>query len=266
MTQELEFLPPDIAQLLARGTAMVEPPEHVRSRLRQRLTSAVAGPVAFGSSGITRWGQVQGLASTVGGSRAFIGFAGFLAGAATVLALRSTPGAMPLPPAAPVVAPSVVATAAEVPSPELPRVVPSRSQDATVPAPPSVIHRRAPAQAPIEVALAEKTTLAPPSIQSATAPATEPHWGLEAEGELLQKGRTAMVRGDSEGALAAVEEHASRFPQGKLAEEREALRIQVLVSEDRDPEARAALGAFRRTYPRSLLGPALEEAVVGKIQ
>ncbi len=73
-----------------------------------------------------------------------------------------------------------------------------------------------------------------------------------------------MVRGDSEGALAAVEEHATKFPHGKLAEEREALKIQALVAEDRDPEARAALGAFRRTYPKSLLGPALEEAVVGR--
>jgi len=39
--------------------------------------------------------------------------------------------------------------------------------------------------------------------------------------------------------------------------------FQALVAEDRDPEARAALGAFRRAYPTSLAAPALEEAVLG---
>ncbi len=70
-----------------------------------------------------------------------------------------------------------------------------------------------------------------------------------------------MVRGDNDGAFAAIDEHSARFPQGALAEEREALRIQALVAADRDPEARVALGIFLRTYPRSLAGPALGAAV-----
>jgi hypothetical protein len=70
-----------------------------------------------------------------------------------------------------------------------------------------------------------------------------------------------MVRGDSDGALAAVEEHFARFRDGELGEEREALRIEALVAADRDPEARAALGAFRRAYPKSLIEPALEAAL-----
>ncbi len=253
---------------------MVEPPDQVRARLRQRLTSsvAVAGPVAFIGTGVSRWARFQGLAAMVGASRAFVGFAGFVAGAATVLALRSTPATVSPVAAAPIALPSAIAPATELPSPELPRAVAqSHSQPAAVSAPATVSHRRAPARAAVEVAVAEKTTTpGSPAIQGAAAQSVPvdqgPRRGLEAEGELLQKGRTAMVRGDSEGALTAVEEHAMRFPQGKLAEEREALRIQVLVAEDRDPEARSALGAFRRTYPNSLLGPALEEAVVGKIQ
>jgi len=70
-----------------------------------------------------------------------------------------------------------------------------------------------------------------------------------------------MVRGDSDGAFAAVDEHFVRFPNGALSEEREALRIQALVAADRDPEARAAFGAFRRTYPQSLVAPALAAAL-----
>jgi len=269
VTQDLEPLPSDVAQLLARGATPVEPPAHVRERLRERLTTAIVGPAAFSSAPLSSWARLQGLATVVGKSRAFIGFAGVLAGAATVLALRSTPSAMPPAPAvAPLTEPSVAVPAAETstPSPEARQVVPSRAPEATVPAPAPIVHRKSFARSPIEVAAAENTVSPTEPAPQTPAAVHVSHWGLQAEGELLQKGRTAMVRGDIEGALAAVEEHASRFPQGKLSEEREALKIQALVAEDRDPEARAALVAFHQTYPKSLLGPALEEAVVGKIQ
>ncbi len=84
---------------------------------------------------------------------------------------------------------------------------------------------------------------------------------LQLEGELLEKGRIAMVRGDTEGALAAVDEHLARFPAGTLTEEREALRIQALVAADRDPEARVALRGFQHSYPQSLATPALKAAI-----
>jgi hypothetical protein len=92
-------------------------------------------------------------------------------------------------------------------------------------------------------------------------PSPAPKPTLQLEGELLERGRIAMVRGDSDGALAAVDEHLARFREGKLSEEREALRVQALVTADRDPEARAALSAFRRAYPKSLVEPALEAAL-----
>ncbi len=53
------------------------------------------------------------------------------------------------------------------------------------------------------------------------------------------------------------------FPRGQLAEEREVLRILALASEDRSPEARTALRAFRNAYPTSLSSPALDQAVLG---
>ena len=51
-----------------------------------------------------------------------------------------------------------------------------------------------------------------------------------------------MLRGDSDGALAAVEEHLARFRDGKLGQEREALRIQALVTSDRDPGSSRCAG------------------------
>lgn len=264
MKPEIEPLPPEVARLLTRGTAPVQPPEHVRARLRQRLESRIGAPVPAAGPAVSRWTRVQGLAEAAAGSRVLVGLAGFLAGAATVFALRSAP---PPAPAVAVAAPGATQVAQQ--ALPIPRPAPSIAQEAVRVAPPvvaspSIVHRRAPARPASQVAAVERPALAPLAVQSTPVAPPRAHWGLEAEGELLQKGRTAMVRGDAEGALAAVEEHATRFPQGRLAEEREALRIQALVAEDRDPEARTALGAFEHAYPNSLLGPALEEAVIGR--
>ena len=261
-----EPLPQDIAQLLERSATLVEPPTSVRARLRQRLTTALVGPVALLQPPATS--GFRGLSAAVGHGRALIGLAGFMVGAATVWALRSPTVELSRPVLA---TPAVVAPEiAQSPTPAAP---PAQSQPtlaaaaaASEPTLPRRAVSRAPNRAHLEVAVAEKPAPAAAAVQTAPLLAPETHWGLQAEGELLQKGRTAMVRGDTEGALAAVEEHATRFPRGKLAEEREALKVQALVAEDRAPEARAALGAFQRNYPKSLLGPALQEAVVGRVQ
>jgi hypothetical protein len=260
-----EPLPPDIAQLLERAAAVSEPPAAVRDRLRGRLATALASPVTLLRPIAGRRGLLPG--------RAMVGaFAGFIVGAASMWALR--PGAAPAPVvAAPAsVAPSAEgsrsgarqADAAASPAPESQAVAAAAPLQALPAVPARILPHRFVRKA-IVVAFAAQPAAAS-TAATATASPSPSHWGLQAEGELLQKGRTAMVRGDTEGALAAVEEHANRFPHGKLVEEREALKIQALVAEDRTPEARIALGAFEREYPRSLLGPALEEAVVGRIQ
>jgi hypothetical protein len=59
-----------------------------------------------------------------------------------------------------------------------------------------------------------------------------------------------------------VAEHARRFPEGRLGEEREALRVRALAAAGLGAQAKAAGAAFRRRFPRSVHLPALE-AVVG---
>ncbi|MCB9529263.1 MAG: hypothetical protein H6701_12930 [Myxococcales bacterium] len=85
---------------------------------------------------------------------------------------------------------------------------------------------------------------------------------LAAEQVLLGRARAALARGQVEVAEAAVARHARRFAAGQLVEARELLRIQILVRRGRLDDARAAALRFRERFPGSLLGPALDDALV----
>jgi hypothetical protein len=83
----------------------------------------------------------------------------------------------------------------------------------------------------------------------------------EAELELLQRARASYAGRDFQDALVLLAEHARRFPNGRLAEEREALRVHSFAVCGRLDEARNAAGAFASRFPRSVLLPRLAEAV-----
>jgi hypothetical protein len=74
-----------------------------------------------------------------------------------------------------------------------------------------------------------------------------------AELDLLQRAQAAFVGRDFAGALALLGEHVRRFPDGRLAEEREALRVRSLAGSGRADEARLAAAAFTDRFPRSVL-------------
>jgi TolA-binding protein len=82
-----------------------------------------------------------------------------------------------------------------------------------------------------------------------------------AELALLRRAQSAYAGGDFSGALLKLGEHAKRFPNGRLTEEREALRVRSLVSAGRTSLARSAFAAFARRFPRSVLLPRLRQAV-----
>jgi len=77
---------------------------------------------------------------------------------------------------------------------------------------------------------------------------------LAMERALIERCSSALVRGDASGALMAAREHARRFRNGVLVEEREALTIQALRSLGRTAEADARAEAFMRRWPASLHG------------
>jgi len=70
---------------------------------------------------------------------------------------------------------------------------------------------------------------------------------------VLQPAQRAVARQDFDVALAAIAEHQRRFPSGRLAEEREALRVKALLGLGRNGDAQRAGVAFRERFPRSAL-------------
>ena len=86
-----------------------------------------------------------------------------------------------------------------------------------------------------------------------------PQESYAAELNLLQRAQSEYAGHSFADALGLVAEHARRFPDGRLAEEREALRVRSLARTGRGDEARRALAAFARRFPRSVLLPRLQE-------
>ena len=84
---------------------------------------------------------------------------------------------------------------------------------------------------------------------------------LSVELRLLRPARAAVAQGDLAGALARLAEHARRFRNGRLAEEREALRVKALAGLGRMEEARGAAAAFETRFPHSVLVPAVSDVL-----
>lgn len=78
-----------------------------------------------------------------------------------------------------------------------------------------------------------------------------------AELDLLARAQVACASREFPNALARVAEHGRRFPNGRLAEEREGLRVRSLAGAGRTEEARRAAAAFAGRFPRSILLPHL---------
>ena len=84
-------------------------------------------------------------------------------------------------------------------------------------------------------------------------PAAEPASLLADESALLGKAKVALSGGRNKDALAAIRSHASKFPNGELAEVRRALEVKVLCNLGRTAEARKAADRFLKRHRRSAL-------------
>jgi hypothetical protein len=70
---------------------------------------------------------------------------------------------------------------------------------------------------------------------------------------LLVRARQADAHADYASVLGLLAEHERTYPTGRLAEEREVLRVKALVGLGRGGEARQVAAGFRRQFPRSVL-------------
>jgi hypothetical protein len=121
-----------------------------------------------------------------------------------------------------------------------------------------------PSQAPPAVPVVSAEALpqvAPASARPSAvlAPASD----LAEEQSLVDRARAALARGRAADAVAATDEHARRFPRGRLAEEREVIGIQALLASGNRSAAEARADRFRKTFPKSVFLPSLDR-ILGK--
>ena len=117
---------------------------------------------------------------------------------------------------------------------------------------PPAVRASAPALGPAEAPA--------PSARSHPHRVLAPQESYAAELQLLQRAQSEYASHDFTNALVLVAEHGRRFPNGRLAEEREALRVRSLARAGRGDEARRALAAFARRFPHSAFLPRLQDA------
>jgi hypothetical protein len=106
----------------------------------------------------------------------------------------------------------------------------------------------------------ETGELAPSSRSHRPHRSVSPQESYAAELQLLQRAQSEYASHDFANALMLVAEHGRRFPNGRLAEEREALRVRSLARAGRGDEARHALASFAKRFPHSAFLPRLQEA------
>jgi hypothetical protein len=132
------------------------------------------------------------------------------------------------------------------PSPAVPAAAAKRAVD--VPAPIPRVEARVEARKAPEVATpqVQRVSVARRSDVSVPDRARE-------EIELVAGIQSALAANDGDRALALVAEHARRFPQGALAEEREGARVLALCMRETPQRAKALGKAFLDAHPRSPL-------------
>jgi hypothetical protein len=211
----------ELDALLEHGRIIPRAPDMVRARAMARARAAAAATTASMPP--------QELPSSGRGFRMAVAASVALllgaAGATAALLVRTPQQPEPSRPASPrVVAPVIVA------EPEPPRPPPAVPRETT------------------------SIAKAPRSARPATAQES-----YAAELELLQRAQAAYTRRGFSDALVVIAEHGRRFPNGRLAEQREALRVKSLAGSGRTDEARHAVAAFAKRFPRSALLQRLQE-------
>ncbi|AKU99951.1 hypothetical protein AKJ09_06615 [Labilithrix luteola] len=248
MSDELEQLSDLASRALAAETRRPDVSDELAVRLMARVTSTVATGAAAtaAKSGAAAKVATSAKAAQLGltaKAAPWIGLA-FLAGGGTGAAVHA---ALTVP------APRVVESSAASPSASVDRPVPP-----VVSAPPveSAVATRSSVDAPANVA-----PLRTAAAVTASSTAYEPDVSLAAERALVERARTALGRGDLEGALEAADVHAARYPKGRLQEEREAIAIQALAKLHRTADAERRAQAFRKAHANSVFLPTIDLVV-----
>jgi hypothetical protein len=267
-TPEDEKLGADGRALLDAAASGLEPSDADRKRVRISLAAAIAAGAAGATAGATSSAAAASVSMSLGVKVAIAVVALAAAGGGLAYVQRSmTPAPVAHSAAATThdplarttnvtpVARRTTAPLRALPQPSAP-ALPS-AVDAIAPTPPA-----APAAEPRGAARPRNDALpapaepaAVPSLAQAT-PTPAALDELPAETALLRRAQAALslhTETSAGEALAALDEHARRFPAGTLAEEREATRALALCAAGRIGEAQGAARSFLAAHPTSPL-------------
>jgi hypothetical protein len=222
---------PDPAALIRAGRTAFRPESSDRERVLQSLTRTL-GEGAF-LDGPHHADLTRSLTPSAFPVRAWVlgGLGAIALGGTVIVAAHpwtSTSLQVPVP-----VAPSVF-TAEPSPAATLP---PSPNADDREPEP--------------QRAEGPSSALRPLAPMARSSIASRPSDSLQEEVRILSRAEQQLNSGHADEALKTLAEHERRFPDGALAEERMAARVQSLCALGRVPAARADLAKFAHAYPRS---------------
>lgn len=115
-----------------------------------------------------------------------------------------------------------------------------------------------PAPEPARTATPSRTKRKPATVAAHDEPA-----GIDREAGLLKQAKSQVRSGDPSGALVRLTEHEREFPDSRLSDVRDAIRIQALCASGKQPQARAEAKLFSSRHPGSQLGAAVRDACDG---
>ena len=252
-------LPAYVEELLAAERTAPAPSRRAQDRVRARIAASVVAAGAVGAVGAvgaatSAAGATVKAAGAVGSAMAtktaLIVVAIAAAGATATGGIVMHQHRVQLSAHATVVAGRArqpAAVGVEIPA----RSVPPRALPQDDPQPPAPT-RAAPHPA-AEVGAAARVARHPIAVPARADDHAAPSaTGLTAENVPIAAALAALARHAPADAIAALQRHASRFPDGQLEEEREALWIQALVAAGEGVEARARGDRFRRRFPGSI--------------
>lgn len=247
---EIEPLDPDLRALLDAERAPPDLPREAATRVLERVEASAGLRVAPGAPGAA--GGARDVTHGLLSRRLPFGMVMFVLGGLVGAGLHAVLGAPTRPERVAPHASTSLSPPVTVPSGPAPITPSAPPPDAAVPEPAPVVH---PTPAPATV------SVSPMGRDARDSNGASRDVDLAAERSLLEIARSALARGQAEGALDAVQRHARRFPRGQLTEEREGVWIQALVAAGRSAEARVRAAEFRRRFPQSILRPVVEAAV-----
>lgn len=241
---DLPDLPPDVADLLRDVRAVPEAPAPARRRIAARLALTIGMVLPSATLAGARLGGRAWLAKTLG-MASLVALVGAVTGVVSHRAYERTsahathasPRPRTLPPPA-------------TPLPAALPVAPIETPSETLPETPV-------APSPASPALSAHAPAAMPDRSAAPVDDRMFHEELG----LLDRAMATLGRGDAAGAEAVLSQHARRFPRGRLAPEREALRVRCAVARGDRAAAEAARRRFHRRFSASVLGAEVDHAV-----